>query len=118
VLLITNATINTFRATFNAGTKASSAPAAKLTSVPVYIREIGNGLRARGLDTEYDARMTFDAQYDIVDGDEITGYDPLGYGSGGADGRSLAPRLTVQHTELKNGLLSSHKVCLLKIKRS
>ena len=118
MLLFTNATVNVLRSTYNAATKTTSAPASHLTNVPVYIREIGNDLRARGLEVTYPARMTFDASHDIVDGDVITGYDPLGVGPGGTDGRSTAPTVIVRHVELKTGVAWSHKVCLLQVGRA
>lgn len=117
MLLASNATIGTKRGSYNAGTKQTSAPATHLSNVPVYIREIGNELKAKGLMVDYAARMTFDSSYDVVDGDQVTGYDPLGYASGGADGRSVAPTLIVDHVELHKGMFDSHKTCLLRILR-
>jgi len=78
-----------------------------LATVPVYIREIGNDLRIRGFAPEYDARMTFDAIWDIVDGDQISGYDPTG----------TAPLWQVRHVALKKGTMGSFKVALLRAVR-
>ncbi len=110
MLIATNATISTRRATYDAATKVTGAPAAYLSDVPVYIRELGGKLRADGFDVSCMARMTFDAESDIQTGDLVTGWNPLGL--------AAAPTLVVDgEVELKKGVVESHKVCLLKIMR-
>ena len=110
MLIATNATISTGRATYDPATKTTAAPAPKLAAVPVYIRELGGKLRSEGFDVSWMARMTFDATYDILPGDLVEGWNPLGL--------AAAPTLVVEgEVELKAGAVESHKVCLLKILR-
>lgn len=78
-LLKSNAVVAVLRTVFNAGTKQTAAPAVvpSLAAVPVFVDEIGNQLRARGLTPLYEARMFWDRDlYDIRGGDQITGYNP------------------------------------------
>ena len=110
MLIATNATVGTKRGAYNTTTKVTGAPAVHLSNVPVYIRELGATLRSEGFDVAWTARMTFDAAYDILPGDLITGWNPLGL--------ATAPTLVVDgEVELKAGVMESHKTCLLKILR-
>lgn len=116
MLLSTNLTISTQRWTQAAGSK-QSVLSTHLSNVPVYVRPMGVDRAAKGLSAEYDALITFDASWDVADGDKVLGYDPLGSGPGGADGRSNAPTVTVGHVEVHQGIVSSFKTALLRVDR-
>lgn len=100
-----NAAINTLRGTFSASAGVTNAPVLHLLGVPVYIRDISADLRLRGIAAQYDLKMSFDAQYDIVGGDQVTVYNPANL--------AQPPVYVVKHVQANLGGMGGHKVAYL-----